>query len=84
MMIAWILIIVGALNWGLVGIFNFDLIGRIFGDMSIIARIIYILVGVSAVWMIIDMKSKGCHCGSASCPACGPAMKKDMGGQSQM
>ena len=42
------LVLLGALNWGLVGIFNFDLVARIFGDMSVVTRSIYILIGVSA------------------------------------
>ena len=48
-LIAYILVIVGALNWGLVGLFNFDLVASIFGDMSIMARIVYSLVGISAI-----------------------------------
>lgn len=51
--IALILVIVGAANWGLVGIFDFDLVATIFGDMSVISRVVYILVGVSGLWMII-------------------------------
>jgi len=47
--IAFILVIIGALNWGLVGFFNFDLVAAIFGDMSLISRIIYGLVGISAI-----------------------------------
>ena len=50
--IALVLIIVGALNWGLIGIFNFNLVETIFGGFSIIARIIYILVGISGLWGI--------------------------------
>ena len=50
--IALVLIIVGALNWGLIGIFNFDLVAAIFGDMSILSRIVYSLVGVSGLWGI--------------------------------
>ncbi|NIP32517.1 DUF378 domain-containing protein [Candidatus Saccharibacteria bacterium] len=50
--IAIILVIVGGLNWGLVGIFDFDLVAAIFGDMSAISRVVYTLVGVSAIWMI--------------------------------
>ena len=50
--IALILIIIGAINWGLVGIFNFNLVDAIFGAMSIISRIIYILVGISGLWAI--------------------------------
>jgi hypothetical protein len=51
--IALILIIVGGLNWGLVGAFKFNLVSAIFGDMSIIARIVYILVGLSAIYGIL-------------------------------
>ena len=50
--IALILIIIGAINWGLIGFFNFDLVATIFGDMSIISRIVYALVGVSGLWGI--------------------------------
>ncbi len=50
--IALILIIIGAINWGLVGIFNFNLVEAIFGGLSIITRIIYILVGISGLWGI--------------------------------
>ena len=50
--IALILVIVGGLNWGLVGIFGFDLVAAIFGSMTILSRIVYILVGISAVYMI--------------------------------
>lgn len=50
--IALALIIIGAINWGLIGIFNFNLVGAIFGDMSVISRIIYGLVGVSGLWGI--------------------------------
>jgi len=51
--IALVLVIVGGLNWALVGIFKFDLVAWIFGDMSVVARIVYILVGVAAVYMAI-------------------------------
>jgi len=50
--IALILVIVGGLNWFLVGLFSFDLVAAIFGAMTIISRIVYILVGISAVYMI--------------------------------
>jgi uncharacterized membrane protein YuzA (DUF378 family) len=51
-LIALILVIVGGLNWGLVGLFNFDLVATIFGTGSSLARIVYIVVGLSAVYMI--------------------------------
>ena len=49
---ALVLIIIGAINWGLVGIFNFNLVEAIFGGLSVITRIIYILVGISGLWGI--------------------------------
>ena len=50
--IALILIIIGAINWGLIGFFNFNLVDTIFGTMSILSRIIYALVGISGLWAI--------------------------------
>ncbi len=47
-----VLVIVGGLNWGLVGLLNFDLVAAIFGKMSVLSRIVYTLVGVSAVYLI--------------------------------
>ena len=48
---ALVLVVVGGLNWGLVGIFGFDLVAAIFGEMSALSRVVYTLVGVSAVYM---------------------------------
>ncbi len=53
-MIAKILVLVGALNWGLVGVANFNLVAAIFGEMNLVSRIVYILVGISAVGLIIS------------------------------
>lgn len=50
--IALVLIIIGAINWGLIGFFKFDLVATIFGEMSVISRIVYALVGVSGLWGI--------------------------------
>ena len=50
--IALVLIIIGAINWGLVGLFNFNLVDTLFGVMSWFSRIIYILVGISGLWGI--------------------------------
>jgi uncharacterized membrane protein YuzA (DUF378 family) len=51
------LVIVGGLNWGLVGLLNFDLVAAIFGAGSALSRLVYILVGLSAVWQIIPLFS---------------------------
>lgn len=46
------LVIIGAVNWGLIGFFQFDLVSFIFGNMSWLSRIIYALVGISGLYMI--------------------------------
>ena len=46
------LVIIGAINWGLIGFFRFDLVAFIFGNMSWISRIIYALVGISGLYLI--------------------------------
>lgn len=51
--VALILIIIGAINWGLIGFFSYDLVAAIFGgQQSIIARIIYALVGISGLYAL--------------------------------
>lgn len=51
--VALILVIVGGLNWGLVGLMDFNLVSAIFGDMSGVSKIIYALVGLSAVYLLL-------------------------------
>ena len=50
--IALVVVVIGAINWGLIGFFNFNLVSTIFGDMTVISRIIYALVGISGLWSI--------------------------------
>jgi len=57
-MIAMILLVVGGLNWGLVGLFNFDLVAFLFGVMSGLSRVVYTLVGISAVYAAFTVWSK--------------------------
>ena len=47
-----VLLIVGGLNWGLVGALDFDLVATLFGSGSTLSRIVYILVALSAVWQV--------------------------------
>lgn len=54
-LIALILLIIGGLNWGLFGLFYFDLVHMIFG-VSLLSRLVYILIGASAVWEIVKLK----------------------------
>ncbi len=50
--IAFTLVVIGALNWLLVGFFSFDLVAFIFGSMSVLSRIIYAVVGIASFWVI--------------------------------
>lgn len=50
--IAWVLVVVGALNWGLVGAFDFDLVAAIFGTMTMPSRIVYMLVGLAGLYFL--------------------------------
>ena len=46
---SYVLVLIGALNWGLIGLFDFNLVSYFFGDMTLVSRIIYSLVGISAI-----------------------------------
>lgn len=50
--LALILSIVGCLNWGLVGIFQFDLVTWLFGSASVLSRIIYTVIGLAGIWCV--------------------------------
>ena len=51
--VALILVIIGALNWGLVGAFSLDVVKMLFGDMTNISRIIYIVIGVAGLYKLV-------------------------------
>lgn len=53
--ITLVLVIVGGLNWGLVGLFDFDLVAAIFGAGSVLSRLVYVLVGISAAWQLMPL-----------------------------
>lgn len=50
--VSLVLVIVGGLNWALVGLFEFDLVAAIFGPMSVLTRIVYVLVGLAALYLL--------------------------------
>ena len=54
--LSMVLLIVGGLNWGLVGLFDFDLVAALFGEMSGLSRIVYGLVGLSALYAIFSSR----------------------------
>ena len=51
--ISFILVLIGALNWGLIGLANFDLVQALFGSIPLISRIVYILIGAAAINIIV-------------------------------
>ncbi len=53
--ITFILVAIGAINWGLVGIFNFNLVDYLFGTQSVVSKIVYIVVFASALWLIASI-----------------------------
>ena len=59
--IALILLLVGGLNWGLVGLFNFNLVDAIFGFMPFLVTIIYVLVGLAALYTIYFLTNRRDH-----------------------
>lgn len=53
-----VLVVIGALNWGLVGLFEFDLVAAIFGRLSALSRIIYVLVAVAGVYLLVSTTTR--------------------------
>ena len=64
-----VLLVVGGLNWGLVGFLGFDLVASIFGPMSALSRVVYGLVGLAAIYQALSWKSIQRRWGWASKPA---------------
>ena len=55
--IAAVLLVVGGLNWGLVGLLNFDLVAKLFGELSLLSRAVYCLVGLAALYQAASWKA---------------------------
>jgi uncharacterized protein len=64
-----LLVVIGAINWGLVGIFQFDLVARIFGAMTTSARIVYGLIGIAGVAKLVSC-IKACPCNKQEKEGC--------------
>ena len=62
-MIAYALVITGAVVWGIVGFFNYNIVAALFGDASLLARIVYSLVGISAITLLATGEFEECYCG---------------------
>ena len=61
-LISFLLVIIGALNWGLVGVFNFDLVARLMGDMTVWSRIVYALVGAGGLVSLVAVAANDNSC----------------------
>ena len=57
--VALVLVIIGGLNWGLVGFFQYDLVASIFGEMSTVSRVVYDLVGLSGLYLVFVVSKLG-------------------------
>lgn len=66
--IAFLLVVIGALNWGLVGLFNLNLVATVLGSVAGLEKLVYVLVGASAVYILVTHKD--------DCKACGVKSKK--------
>jgi uncharacterized membrane protein YuzA (DUF378 family) len=65
--VSYVLLVVGGLNWGLIGLLQTDIVSKLLGDMSMASRLVYVLVGISAVVILITKCGcKGCD-GSNCC-----------------
>ena len=60
--IAYALVITGAIVWGLVGFFNYNIVAAMFGDTTILSRIVYSLVGVSGIILLATTVRAECYC----------------------
>jgi len=55
--VAAVLLVVGGLNWGLVGLLNFDLVATVLGDATLMSRVVYVVVGLSALYQAAQWKA---------------------------
>ncbi len=61
-MVAYALVITGAIVWGIVGFFNYNIVSALFGDATLISRIIYALVGLSGITLLATTGFEECYC----------------------
>ncbi len=76
--LSWLLLFIGGLNWGLVGAFDWNLVNALFGSVSWLERLIYVLVGLAALASLMHCKCKTCKEGCCKGGSCKPeaGMKK--------
>jgi uncharacterized protein len=67
--VAAVLLVIGGLNWGIIGLTDFNLVDFLFGG-TYVDRIVYCLVGLSAIWQIFNIKGIQCRWGGGSGGSC--------------
>ena len=79
---AWVLLLAGGLNWGLIGLAKFDAVEALLGAWPMLVRAVYVLVGLSALAMLAAGACcmGGCRCDDGTCDHCGKDDKKPMMG----
>lgn len=65
--VTYSLVLLGALNWGLIGAFDFDLVSFLFGNMSTVTRIIYSIIGLSAIGYLVFSLRDNVECSHYNC-----------------
>ena len=65
--LSWLLVMVGALNWGLIGVFGLNLVNKLLGGWPTVERVVYALVGLAALMMLAQGKCKMCMGGGGAC-----------------
>lgn len=60
---AFLLVVVGAVNWGLVGLLNLNVVNMLFGSVDLLEKLVYVLVGASGVWLVLQHKDDCKTCG---------------------
>lgn len=64
--VAHSLVLIGALNWGVVGLFQIDLVSKLLGEMTMVSRLVYLLIGISALIVLLSK----CRCNGCSGSVC--------------
>ena len=64
---SWLLVIVGALNWGLWGAFQYNLVNALLGSWPTVERVVYVLVGLAGLMLLVGCRCKMCSAGKEAC-----------------
>lgn len=77
--VAYALVLIGGINWGIYGVAGFDVVDFLFGNTPVIARVVYVFVGLATVYMIVN-KYVPCACAGGCVNTCGCSCDKKQDG----